>query len=81
MNHLKRAMQLAHDRGMKLVQCPADAGLARISCNACGWSHTDEYDVLLERYVLAPHGCNPCQWSVEHGRPCPGPPRPQDRAQ
>ncbi len=81
MNHLKRAMENANDRGMKLVQCQADAGLARIACTTCGWPHTDEFDVLIERYALAPHGCLPCTWSAEHGRPCPGHAQPQDRAQ
>ncbi len=88
-DHLKRAMENAHDRGMKLVQCRTDAGLARVACTTCGWPQhlrlgaapADEYDVLIERYALAPHGCHPCRWSAEHGRPCPGHAQPQNRAQ
>ncbi len=76
---IKRAMQLAAERGMTLVQCPTDEGLARIACNVCGWPHTG-FDVLVKRYDLAPHGCHPCQWSAEHGRPCPGHAQRQDRA-
>ncbi len=65
------AMKLAHDRGMALVPCPTDPALARIRCRKCGWPHTEPgiYDVLLRRYVLAPHGCYPCEWEKTHGHP------------
>ncbi len=76
-------MQLADARGMTITPSPADPELARIRCQACGWPHTppDVYDVLLERYCLAPHGCHPCTWEATHGRPVPmlfnGHPRPE----
>ncbi len=78
-DQFKRAAHLADDRGMTLVQCPTDAGLARIACTTCGWPHTG-FDVMLEQYARAPHGCHPCRWSAEHGLLCPGLHQRQERA-
>ncbi len=36
-DHLKRAMHLAHDRGMKLVPLHHTDRLADIFCATCGW--------------------------------------------
>lgn len=81
---IKAAIEQADARGMTLVPSPTNPALARIRCRACGWPHTPQeiYDVLVERYLLAPHGCHPCTWTEAHGvGPVPmlsnGYPRPE----
>jgi len=78
-DHLKAAMQNAADRGMTLVPCPTDAGLARITCT-CGWPNTlpGKYDVLIERYAVNPYRCHPCTWEAEHDQIWPGGARNKD---
>ena len=58
-DRLRRAMTLADQHGMVLVQSPGDERLANIRCKACGWPGR-EFDALIERFVKEPHGC-PCE--------------------
>ncbi len=78
-DHLKRAMQLAHDRGMTLVTLHHTDRLADIFCATCGWPKTHR-ETVIDQYANEPYGCHPCSWSAEYGRPCSGLPQQQDRA-
>ena len=59
---IKQAMRLAEARGMVIVPSPTNPALGRIRCQKCEWPNTphDVFDVVLERYLLEPHGCAVC---------------------
>ncbi len=78
-DHLKRAMQLAHDRGMKLVPLHHTGRLADIFCAACGWPKTHR-ETVIEKYANEPYGCARCAMGAEDSAALPGLPQQQDRA-
>ena len=57
---IKRAVMLAMDRGMVMVPSPDNEELAHIYCPACGWLRETGYDVMVEKYLVSPHGCHHC---------------------
>jgi len=79
-DHLKCAMQGAHDRGMKLVTLHHTDRLADIFCATCGWPDTHR-ETVIKQYADDPYRCLRCAQSAEHGRPGPRHAQPQERTQ
>ncbi len=78
-NHLKRAMQIAVDHGMKLQPLRHTDRLADIFCATCGWPKTHR-ETVIEQYVNEPYGCACCAEKAEDTPTRPGHAQPQDRA-
>ncbi len=79
-DHLKRAMQLAHDRGMTYRPIRGREDIAEIFCAKCDWPLIYR-DTVIEQYANDPYGCARCAVRADDAPTCPGLPRPQDRAQ
>lgn len=67
---IKRAMQLAAERGQTLTQSPHDPALCAVQCRRCGYPGRS-YDTLIHQYLKQPFGCVPCEWVKRNGRPWP----------
>lgn len=61
---LKRAMELAQARGMRLS--PVSDDLADIFCATCGWP-LDHRVTVVAQYVREPYGCVWCGGDDDQG--------------
>ncbi len=77
---IRRAMELAAERGMRFQPVHSRAGIADIFCATCGWP--DSYrETKIAQYADEPYGCARCARKAEDEHPRPGLPQGQDRTQ
>lgn len=57
----RTALMEATKRGLIMRRDPANPELCHVECAKCGWLKNAGFDVSIERYAAAPHGCGACE--------------------